>query len=328
MTTLLTKTVRIDGIEGLRRLLDGPTTTCVPLGKSIPRGIMFHASMSDVLLRAGVLQGDIRARLGVASDSVSFSMRLHSDANLFSFRSGQEVLPGQIYRLASGDLSDVRLTGALSLAVISLSAEVLQSYGGEDALRGDVEFWRQQEWFSASPATRVSIANTVERIVARISRCRATLSGPALQHLQAELVEAFLCGVTLDERTPAERRTYPSATIVRRVERWVDGQSPGGVRIAELCSALHLSRRTLHRAFAETLGMGPSRYLTLKRLSAVRLELRNNDPNSTTVTHTATKYGFWDLGRFARHYRQTFGEKPSDTLSKGTCPAQPLARIT
>jgi AraC family ethanolamine operon transcriptional activator len=108
-----------------------------------------------------------------------------------------------------------------------------------------------------------------------------------------------------------------SAAIVRRVEQWVDGQSPATIQIADLCRALHLSRRTLQRAFTETLGIGPARYLTLKRLTAVRAELRRSDPALIKVTDTAIKYGFWELGRFAQDYRRMFGERPSETLSKG-----------
>jgi AraC family ethanolamine operon transcriptional activator len=104
---------------------------------------------------------------------------------------------------------------------------------------------------------------------------------------------------------------------VRNVENWVEGQSPDTTQVADLCRALRLSRRTLHRAFAETLGMGPARYLARQRLAAVRAELRRSNPAAIKVTDTATKYGFWELGRFAREYRRTFGERPSETLGKG-----------
>jgi AraC family ethanolamine operon transcriptional activator len=63
--------------------------------------------------------------------------------------------------------------------------------------------------------------------------------------------------------------------------------------------------------------MGPARYLTLKRLAAVRAALRQADPVATTVTDTAIQHGFWELGRFAKEYRQTFGESPSETLIRG-----------
>ena len=52
----------------------------------------------------------------------------------------------------------------------------------------------------------------------------------------------------------------------------------------------------MQRAFNETLGRGPTRYFTLKRLTAVRSELHQGDPAAVTVTEIAAKYGSWELG--------------------------------
>ena len=107
-----------------------------------------------------------------------------------------------------------------------------------------------------------------------------------------------------------------SATIVRKVEDWVSERSPESVHISDLCQALYISRRTLQRAFTETLGMGPAHYLMLKRLSAVRSILRTADPDTTSVSKVAMDHGFWELGRFTLMYKRMFGENPSDTLNR------------
>jgi AraC family ethanolamine operon transcriptional activator len=317
MTQLHVDKLRVDGIEDIRRILDGPSTSCVPLGSGVPHGTLLHASLGDLVLRAGDLSLDVRTKAAFdLPGRIVLDMKLESPAQLFSFRSGRECLAGDVYVLAPGDICDYRATGQLSYAILSLSIERLIHQGGDDLLPGDAEFWVRRRWFRAPGATRALIARSVQRVVHEMARTEHAVGGAALEQLQAELTEAFLWGIMLHEHNAHERHGSSGAAIVRRVDDWVDGQSPETIHIGDLCRALHLSRRTLQRAFTETLGIGPARYLTHRRLIAVRAELRCSDPQTVRVTDTATKYGFWQLGRFARDYRQMFGERPSETLSR------------
>jgi AraC-like DNA-binding protein len=86
--------------------------------------------------------------------------------------------------------------------------------------------------------------------------------------------------------------------------------------LADICSAVGASERTLRSCCEERLGMGPIRYLWLRRMHLARRALLGADPTTTTVTQIATDYGFWELGRFSVAYQVLFGESPSASLRK------------
>ncbi|MFJ6388195.1 AraC family transcriptional regulator [Streptomyces sp. NPDC091972] len=75
-----------------------------------------------------------------------------------------------------------------------------------------------------------------------------------------------------------------------------------------------VSLRTLQEAFRKYVGMSPMAYVQEVRLQRVHRQLRAATPGTTTVTDVAHAWGFVHLGRFARRYRQRFGESPSQTL--------------
>jgi AraC family ethanolamine operon transcriptional activator len=102
---------------------------------------------------------------------------------------------------------------------------------------------------------------------------------------------------------------------VRRVEEYLDAHASEVPSIAALCAIAGVSERTLEYAFQEQIGVSPIRYLRLRRLNAVRLELLRSEAGAIRVTDAAMRWGFWELGRFAREYRALFGELPSETLA-------------
>ncbi|MET4177531.1 helix-turn-helix domain-containing protein [Bradyrhizobium sp. LA7.1] len=102
--------------------------------------------------------------------------------------------------------------------------------------------------------------------------------------------------------------------IIARFEEFLEANSDQPVYLAEICAALGVAERTLRAACEEHLGMGPIRYLTLRRMHLVRRALLRADPLKATVTQIATDYGFWELGRFSVAYRVLFGELPSESL--------------
>jgi transcriptional regulator GlxA family with amidase domain len=85
---------------------------------------------------------------------------------------------------------------------------------------------------------------------------------------------------------------------------------------AEICAKCGVSRRSLHRAFTDVLGIGPVTFLQRKRLCDIHSALRDCDPATTTIAEIALQHGFLNLGRFSGYYRALFDEYPSETFGK------------
>ena len=102
---------------------------------------------------------------------------------------------------------------------------------------------------------------------------------------------------------------------MRRFDSVIEEHFDEPLYIPELCREVGASVRTLNTCCQEHLGMGPKHYLLLRRMHMVRRALRQSALPDTTVTEVATRYGFWQLGRFAVEYKTLFGESPSDTLA-------------
>ena len=109
---------------------------------------------------------------------------------------------------------------------------------------------------------------------------------------------------------PAER-----LRVARRADEYLHANGWRPVTIAELCAATGARERTLHIACREHLGLPPGAYLRVLRLHAARRDLRELGP-ATTVTDTATRWGFFHFGEFSAAYRRLFGELPSRTAGR------------
>jgi len=138
----------------------------------------------------------------------------------------------------------------------------------------------------------------------------------AAHGLEQALIEAMVAclGGNEDRRNSAVQGQH--AIIMRRFRRVLEENPEQPLYISEICKAIGVPSRTLHIVCREHLGMGPKRYLLFRRMHLARRALREAIPTTSTVTDIATRFGFWQLGRFAVEYRAFFGEAPSMTLRR------------
>jgi AraC family ethanolamine operon transcriptional activator len=302
-------------IEDMHHVIHGADLDSVQLNPDgTPTGGIIYAAVGDVILSTGHFRANVRSRGIMDPNRVTLGVHFSTNANLSQW--GVESLAGDIFAFAPGGEEDGMSAGDISFATVSFSPETLLKLGVNDALIRDRAFWEYQHRFRALPQVRNTICKSLMEISSRLMSPGLAIADKQIESLQHELLELFFRGIVFDEKLPQDRHGHSSAVIVRKVEDWVSERRPESIHISDLCKALYVSRRTLQRAFTETLGMGPAHYLMLKRLSAVRFVLRTADPQTTSVTKVATEHGFWELGRFTLMYKRMFGERPSDTLNQ------------
>jgi AraC-like DNA-binding protein len=114
--------------------------------------------------------------------------------------------------------------------------------------------------------------------------------------------------------------------LIRRLRAFMAANSDKALYIPEICEAIGVSDRTLRACCHDYFGMGPNRYLVLRRMHLAHQRLLAVGPGEATVTEIAMQYGFWELGRFAVEYRRIFGERPSATL-RAPSPGPPRSNL-
>ena len=139
-----------------------------------------------------------------------------------------------------------------------------------------------------------------------------------LHELEQTVLVAFLSANRhtfshLLEREP--RDTLPSH--VRRAEDFIEANWDQAITIEKLVEATGVGARAIFRAFQQTRGYSPMAFARTVRLRHAHQMLAAPD-KETSVTAVAFICGFGNLGHFARDYRETFGERPSQTLARAT----------
>jgi AraC-like DNA-binding protein len=111
----------------------------------------------------------------------------------------------------------------------------------------------------------------------------------------------------------------PVPATVRTATALIETRAAEPIGLAEIAAAAQLSPRALQVAFRKHLGTTPLGYLRGVRMDRAHADLeaaRSGD--GETVSAVANRWGFSQLSRFARDYKQRYGESPRQTLGRST----------
>jgi AraC-like DNA-binding protein len=227
---------------------------------------------------------------------------------------GVEIRAGDMLALGPGQRVHAKTDGPCRWGAIQLPDEELLHYGralcGSDfAAPPAFAVWRP------TPAAARHLVQ-LHRAAIRMAEARSSpLADVEAAHgLEQQLIHALIecvSGGPAQNETSAARR---HRGIVAGFEDLL--QADPFPSMTETCSALGVSERILREGCKKHLGMRPSRYRHLRRMQQVHRALRNENPDTGSVSEVAARYGIRDLGRFAGDYRALYGELPSATLRR------------
>jgi AraC-like DNA-binding protein len=109
-------------------------------------------------------------------------------------------------------------------------------------------------------------------------------------------------------------RAVPGSKPIRNALEFIESQPAEIDTVADIAAAVGLSVRALDDGFHRYVGTPPMAYLRQVRMARAHEELLAADPELTTASAIARKWGFGHYGRFAAEYARRFRRKPSETL--------------
>lgn len=95
---------------------------------------------------------------------------------------------------------------------------------------------------------------------------------------------------------------------LRRVRDHIEDRLAEKIELRELAAIAGLSECHFARAFKQSLGLPPHRYLILRRIAAAAELIKNTDQ---LLTDVSLRVGFCDQSHFTRVFARTTGETPS-----------------
>lgn len=302
----------LDGFEGLHQAVQGSHVDVMQLRRGKLRGRLSHVGIGDFSLSVGSFNLGVRTQRTSSDEKLIVGMLLSAEDRVTHF--AFDMRPADVLVIPPAVEHDGIFHGASSYAALRFDlSDVTSIFAGEARLR-DPATWCEKNCYRADPTLAKATTARLPEIVSRLGRHQDVLTEDSANFWKRAIVDCITAAI-FQSLPPDEHGTLPSALrLVHNVEDYLAAADTRPVHVSELCAALRVSRRGLHRAFHDVFGIGPVTFLRHKRLCAIHSTLKDSSPGETTVAEVALQLGFAEPGRFSQYYRALFGEYPSETL--------------
>jgi AraC-like DNA-binding protein len=165
-------------------------------------------------------------------------------------------------------------------------------------------------------AWTASLANVAKLIYNDLDQGSLALVGRNAAHsAERLLIQLLLETVPNNYSHLIEAPEAPKPAYVKRAVDFIHAESDAEIALEDIVAAAGVSVRSLYEGFRRHCGLSPMAYLRSVRLDRARAALVRGG-SGVSVTDVALACGFNHLSKFAKAYRERFGELPSETLSQ------------
>lgn len=302
--------VDFSSFEALRHVYQDAPVDVVQIGNGAMSGSFSHLKVGTIGISAGSYTRGIRLRGLLSPRRWAFSLTGETGTafvNNIEVKAGDQIIipPGHEVYFVREEANQY------ALALI----EPDDLFGFVESLEpGAADLWRGTgAVLSIDPQTAAYRADSFRTLFTALQD--PELSDEAAEFYRLNILE-LATGPTLNRFKDGVMHARRSAArLVHEVDCYLTDAGSRPVHISVLCDVFKVSRRTLHRAFHDVMGIGAISFSRNKRLGAVHtaLLLENGD---ILIRDVAKQHGFLQPGKFTREYRRLFGERPSETRIK------------
>lgn len=267
---------------------------------SLGRVQVFREWINQAVDQRSVADTDV-VMIGVTlhEGTCSWQNREMQADSLFIMRQGEEA---RFCATTKSDILaatiDVSFLNTLSQGLYGVSADRLVN--GACLLKGDTQgIARYKSLLLSGLGSAVACPDSIDSETTRLQLC---------EDVAVAALEAMGSLSHTSSSSPRDHRVHRA--MVDRARAFILSQPAANHSVEALCEHLHMSRRGLHSAFIQVVGVNPCTYIRQVRLHGARKDILSSVP---TVSEAAMRWGFWHFGMFSHYYKNQFGELPSET---------------
>ncbi|MGC1457851.1 MAG: helix-turn-helix domain-containing protein [Steroidobacteraceae bacterium] len=303
-----------DTVQPRRRLEFWNDAACESLTQQLAEPLNPH-TFSGRLIRGDI--GDLRfvefnSDAAVVRHSRAHIARSGGTHYLIRFQLGRESVcsqGGEEVRLRVGDFSlcdtarpyQLVFNDPVSILTLRVAKNVLQRYVGSP------EYLVNVAVSGSSGAGALA-----SRVIREIWNSSDIALAPGVASRCANVVLELIASAYVDVgRSRVDRSSLGSALRLRIMDFIDQALCDPDLSPAVVAQALKISRRHVHRLFAEQEG-SVTQYILRRRLEKCRAALTDPLLAGLSLTHICSEYGFRSLPHFSRLFRDQYGMAPRD----------------